>query len=139
MSQVVLDASALLRFVDGETGSERVEDLLNRARLGTVDLRMSAVNWGEVVYCVLKAHGLGQARKLLPKLRSMPISIVAADAERAERAAAFKHSYRVPYADAFAGSLALDQHAELITADHDFKVVPVDVLKIDILPVKSKT
>ena len=138
MSKTVIDASALLRFVDGETGAERVEDLLNRARQETVELLMSSINWGEVVYSVLKAHGPDNGRALLPKLRNLPISIVPADASGAETAAKFKHAYRIPYADSFAGSLAVNENASLLTADHDFKVLPAGVLKIDFLPVKSK-
>ncbi len=138
MTKLVIDASALLRFVDGEAGSEHVESLLNRARLGAVELLMSAVNWGEIVYSVLKAHGPDQARKLLPRLRSMPIVIMDVDAEHAEMAAKFKNAYKVRYADSFAGSLAVSEHAALLTADHDFKSVPAGVLKVDLLPVKSK-
>jgi predicted nucleic acid-binding protein len=138
VSKAVIDASALLRFVDGETGSEHVEELLNRARLGTIELLMSSINWGEVVYSVLRAHGAERGRKLLPKLRSLPISIVSADAAGADLAATFKHTYRIPYADSFAGSLALNEHASLLTADHDFKALPESLLEIDFLPVKSK-
>jgi predicted nucleic acid-binding protein len=138
VSKAVLDASALLRFVDGETGSERVEELLNRARTGTVELLMSSINWGEVVYSVLKAHGAEQGRKLLPKLRSLPISVVSVDAAGADSAATFKHTYGIPYADSFAGSLAMNEHASLVTADHDFKALPESLLEIDFLPAKSK-
>lgn len=138
MSKIVIDASALLRFVDNEAGADRVESLLNRARVGELDLLMSAVNWGEVGYAVLKAHGLEQARVLLPKLSSVPLRIVPVDRDDAERAAAFKHAHRIPYADSFAGSLALTEGAPLVTADHDFRSLPRSLVKVDILPVKSK-
>jgi ribonuclease VapC len=139
MTKAVIDASALLRFIDGESGCDRVEETLNEARLGSVELLISAVNWGEVVYAVLRAHGSDEAQKLVPRLRALPFSIAGADAEHAELAAAFKHAHKVPYADSFAGSLALSQDATLLTADHDFKTIPSKIVKIDFLPVKSKS
>ena len=122
---MVVDASALLRFVDGGDGSENVENLLDHARLGSI------------VYSVLRAHGAEQGRKLLGKLRSLPISIVPADVDSAEMAAEFKHTYKIPYADSFAGSLAMKEHASLLTADHDFKGLPAGKLNINFLPAKS--
>ena len=138
MTRLVIDAMALLRFIDGETGSERVESILNRARLQAVELLMSAVNWGEIVYSVLKAHGPDQDGKLLPKLRSMPIVIMDVNAEDAAMAATFNKAYKIPYADSFAGSLAISEPAALLTADHDFKFLPSNVLKVDVLPAKPK-
>jgi predicted nucleic acid-binding protein len=61
---------------------------------------------------------------------------VAADKERAKDAAAFKCDYKIPYADAYAGSLALGENATLVTADFDFKNVPAGSLKIEFLPAK---
>ena len=45
----VLDASSLLRFLDDEAGAGRIEDLLNKARLGGNALLLSAIDWGVVV------------------------------------------------------------------------------------------
>ena len=133
-----MDASALLRFVDNEAGADLVEAFLNRARVGELDLLMSAVNWGEVGYAVLKAHGPEQAGVLLPKLCSVPLRIVPVDRDAAERAAAFKHAHGIPYADSFAGSLALAEKAPLVTADNDFRGLPRSLIKVDILPAKSR-
>jgi predicted nucleic acid-binding protein len=48
----------------------------------------------------------------------------------------FKCDYKVPYADAYAGSLALRENATLVTADFDFKNVPAGSMKIEFLPAK---
>jgi hypothetical protein len=49
-----------------------------------------------------------------------------------------KERFHLPYADAFAGSLALRRAATLVTADFDFKSLPSGTLKIDFLPRKEK-
>lgn len=137
MRKAVLDASALLRFVDNEAGAERVEEYLEQARTGRLTISMSAVNWGEVTYAVMRGHGKQEARTLLPKLKSLPLNISPIDAEIAERAGEFKNDHKIPYADAFAGTLALAETAVLITADQDFRLVPASVIKIEFLPNKS--
>ena len=63
-------------------------------------------------------------------------SVVAADKDLAEGAAIFKYDFKVPFVDAFAGSLALHENATLVTADYDFKSVPSGTIKIEFLPAK---
>jgi len=131
----VLDASSLLRFLDDEAGAARMEDLLNQARLGKAELLLSAVNWGEIVYVLARAHGSAQAQRMVASLRSLPLTIVGASAAHAEQAAWFKDQFRVPYADAFAGALAESEHVPLVTADYDFKTAAAE-MKIEFLPAK---
>lgn len=143
MKTFVLDASAILRFTDKEPGYERVLKLLQAAARDEVRLLISAVNWGEIVHAVAKRCG-PQAQTILDNLASLPIAIVPVDAGAASRAAEFKLLYRVPYADAFAGALALatsgaeDSIAKttLVTADNDFRSVPSGKLAIEFLPGK---
>ena len=131
----VLDASSLLRFLDDEAGAARIEDLLNQARLGKAELLISAVNWGEIVYVLARAHGPAQARHPVDSLRSLPLTIVGVSAAFAEQAAWFKDKFQVPYADAFAGALAQTEHIPLVTADYDFKAAAT-ALRLELLPVK---
>jgi len=137
MTEYVLDASALLRYLDREPGFERIAALLKQATRGSIRLLVSAVNWGEVVSVLCRAHGLPAAKATASKLRALPLEIVAADAERAEEAGIFKQDFRVPYADAFAGSLAMREKATLVTADFDFKSA-VRSVAIEFLPDKKK-
>ncbi len=137
MKTYVLDASALLRFIEDEPGAARVEELLNQAQKGHVRLMLSAVNWGEVFYVVARAKGEGQAASYSARFRNLPVEIVPVDWLRAERAGRFREEFRLPYADSFAGSLAAEQNATLVTADYDFKNA-TGVLTVDFLPVKSK-
>jgi len=81
---------------------------------------LSAVNWGEVFYIAWRLHGEVQAREAAAKLRQLPITVVAADLERATRAAALKQKHNLGYADAFAAELAMERRAWLVTADPEF-------------------
>jgi PIN domain nuclease of toxin-antitoxin system len=136
MTAYVLDASALLRFLDREPGFDRIAALLKQATRGGVRLLVSAVNWGEVVSVLCRAHGLSAAKATASKLRALPLEIVAADAEGAEAAGFFKQDFKVPYADAFAGSLAMSEKATLVTADFDFKAA-ASTIKVEFLPDKK--
>ena len=83
-------------------------------------LLLSAVNWGEVFYVVWKLHGEAEARATESKLRRLPVLVMAADQERATRAAALKQKHNLSYADSFAAELAIDHRAWLVTADPEF-------------------
>ncbi len=72
MTNVVLDASALLALLLGEVGADKVRDALDGAMIG-------AVNFGEIVSHYAK---LGARRdEIEALLRPLPIEVVAADTE----------------------------------------------------------
>lgn len=117
----VLDANALVSwFEDREGAAAKMQRLLDEALRLDHPLLMSAINWGEVFYVVWKLHGEASARRIDASLQEMPIVIVAADRDRATRAAALKQKHNLGYADAFAAELALEQNAALVTADPEF-------------------
>jgi predicted nucleic acid-binding protein len=134
----VLDASAILRFTDKEPGFERMRDLFYEAAEGSAQLLLSSVNWGEIV-AVLYKKDSRRAEGIQANLAALPMTIIPVDAIAAAEAGKFKWSFDVPYADAFAGVLALNyksEHATLVTADYDFKNVPKGTIKIEFLPTK---
>lgn len=113
----VLDASALFRYLTNGEGAAIVEDLLLQASATSAPILMSAVNWGEVFYTLVKRIGLAKTDKLMIEiLDKVPISLVGVTAEDAVRAARLKAQYNLPYADAFAAALTGGQHV-LVTAD----------------------
>ena len=138
MVAVVLDASALLRFLLGETGGERIKELLKSAFNAKASLFISAVNWGEVVGKVYTAHGKAKAEALEGTFAYYGLQIVPVDARRSFRAATLKADYQIPYADAFCVELALSlpEHL-LVTADFDFKALETHA-KIEFLPPKAQ-
>ena len=142
MTTYVLDASAILRFTDKEPGFDRVRDLFIQAAHGNVELLLSAVNWGEIVGALYKRTGglsasaLTNVGSLAANIAALPLTVVAADKDLAEAAGIFKYNFKVPFVDAFAGSLALHKNATLVTADYDFKSAPSGTIKIEFLPAK---
>jgi PIN domain nuclease of toxin-antitoxin system len=138
MTAYVLDASAILRFSDKEAGFDRVRDLFIEATQGKAELLLSAVNWGEIVGALYKrAGGLSAlTNNLAANLAALPLTVVPVDKDLAASAAIFKYDFKVPFVDAFAGSLALHENATLVTADYDFKNVPSGTIKIEFLPAK---
>lgn len=137
MNSYVLDASALLRFIEDQPGASRIEELLNLAQRAEIRILLSAVNWGEIYYVIVRLRGEAQASFYSARFRNLPIEIVAADWRRAESAGRFLERFKVPYADSFAGSLAADESATLVTADYDFKAVE-DTVGVEFLPMKRK-
>jgi predicted nucleic acid-binding protein len=117
----VLDANAILRYTDDEPGGARVEQLINQARAAGSNLCISAVNWGEVLYVLIRKIGLSEANVVSRKLRTLPLTIVPVTDLDAEQAAVFKNRYSLPYADSFAAALAASLKATLVTADFDLK------------------
>jgi predicted nucleic acid-binding protein len=65
----------------------------------------------------------GVARKILEDIAQLPIDIVPADLDLTRAAAELRANHKLPYADAFAASLASHRRASLATSDKDFASV----------------
>jgi predicted nucleic acid-binding protein len=132
----VLDASAVLRFIDKEAGCNRVAEILQDRMDQVVEVAISAVQWGEVAGRVRKKLGATGQNYVLETLADFSPRIVPATGERAVHAAEIKQERKLPYADAFALDLAMDSPDHvLVTADYDFKAV-ADLARIEFLPAK---
>jgi len=138
LRRYVLDASAVLRYLESAPGAARVEALLNDASDEACEIVMSAVNWGEVVYVLRRKLGRQDAAAAAKSVRSLPIGIVNAGEAEAEGAADLKDRYSIAYADCFAAALAIASDATLLTGDFDFKRCQSELL-IEFLPRLSAT
>ena len=136
MTVYVLDSSAVLRYIDNEAGSDRVQSVLTDGLYAKAGLSISAVQWGEIAGKLFKRLGTGSRLEAMETLLLSGIVIIPADAERSVSAARFKVDHGISYADAFALDLAM-QSAEhvLVTADYGFKAV-MDLARIEFLPSK---
>ena len=131
-----LDASAVLRYLDGEAGSVRVAEILKEHIAGRHKAIVSAIHWGEVAGVTYKAHGGDATDLVLSRLTSFGLDVIPVTGERAQRAALIKVRRKISYADAFGVELVTDapDHV-LVTADFDLKAAAQDV-KIEFLPKK---
>jgi len=123
----VLDASALIAYLEKESGYEKVKDAFTRAAESEKRVLMSVVNWGEVYYLLVKEYGLEKTKEVMSLIGTFPMELVPADEEIASQAALYKAQKKLPYADGYAAALAKLRKGEVITADKDFKLVEDDV------------
>lgn len=121
LRRFVLDANALISLLENRSSAaSRVRQLIEEAFRNELPILLSAVNWGEVFYIAWRLRGEGEAREAALKLRQLPIVVIAADVDRATRAATLKQKHNLGFADAFAAELAIEHGAWLVTADPEF-------------------
>jgi PIN domain nuclease of toxin-antitoxin system len=115
-THLVLDACALIAFLNDEPGAEVVAAIFEH--LPSVE--MSAVNLLEIAYDAIRRSGNPQAgRELMDVVRQLPIKIHwNIDDEVFHNAARLKASFRISLADAFALALAEKLNAAVATSDH---------------------
>lgn len=121
MKTYVLDASALLAFLEDKPAAQRVDELLGEAMRGRAQVLMSAVNYGEVYSKALRAYGQERAGRTMGMVSSLPITLVDATSARVLLAAGLKVKYKLYYADSFAAALCFENKATLVTSDSDFR------------------
>jgi predicted nucleic acid-binding protein len=119
----VLDASAILDFVNAGSGAHRVREILRESVKQDIPLLMSVVNWGEVLYILWQKRGEEVARKAIENLSRLSIQSVPVDLEQSLRAGEIKVRYKMPYVDCLAAALAMLRQAVLVTGDRDFEKV----------------
>lgn len=123
MRVTVLDSFAVLAFLFGEPGDERVATALERAAEVGRPLLIAAPNWAEVRYQVERRLGAKRWEEVRDRLLFLPIEIVPADQGLAEAAGALKAHHRLSLADAFAAALTSHVRGEILTGDPEFRSV----------------
>ncbi|MBN1384392.1 MAG: type II toxin-antitoxin system VapC family toxin [Elusimicrobia bacterium] len=125
----VIDAHALLSYLNKESGWEKVENILTDTAAKDKKLLMSVINWGEVYYIILREKGTEETEDIMRIIDTFPIEVIDIDRLIAKQAAIYKSRKRMSYADCFSAALAKLKKAELITGDKEFKSVE-DEIKI---------
>jgi predicted nucleic acid-binding protein len=121
MKTYVLDASALLAFLQRTPSAYKVNDLLKEALQERAKVLMSAVNYGEVYGKILRDSGPEQALMAIQAVGPLPIEMLDVTPQRACQAADVKVKHELYYADSFAAALAIEHKATLVTSDSDFR------------------
>jgi predicted nucleic acid-binding protein len=115
----VLDANAVMRYLQKGSGFERVRALIELVPKSQVRLLISVINRGEVLYGLGRYAGAQRASEALKTLAGV-IEPVDVRQEDADAAAILKLRYKLGFADCFAAELALRVGAILVTADPGF-------------------
>ena len=127
MPGVVLDSFAVLAFLFGEAGYEKVLTVLEKAADTDSNLMIAAPNWAEVRYIVERKVGLSEWLRVRARLLGLPLNIVPADQELSELAGELKVVKKMSLADCFAAALAKREKAEIYTGDPEFKTVEREI------------
>src|SRR3989338_8368964 len=108
MATKVLDSWALMAYFEDEPAGEEVEKILLQAEAGRHKLLLSAVNWGEVYYSIMREYSQELADEKAKEIAGMAIEIVPVkeDLELVRQAAIYKAGHKISYADCFAAALA---------------------------------
>jgi predicted nucleic acid-binding protein len=117
----VLDANAVLDYVQQGPGFGTVERLFRDAFRNHAALMISVINLGEVFYLLWRIKGEQRARQTMDDIALLPIKIVPVDLPQARQAGELKALHKIPYADSVAAALAIAQKATIVTSDRDFE------------------
>lgn len=126
-ARTVLDSFALLAFLRGEAGEEKIAALLERAGVRDEPVHMSEVNYAEVKYITIRKDGKERWDEIAGELPALPIEFHPATRALSDFAADFKARYKISLADAFAAALAKERKAQLITGDPEFKPLEKEI------------
>jgi len=122
LNSIVIDSFALIGYLENETFSSRVENLLKQARRGKIQIYLHAIHLGEVYYITLREQGQDLADLAYSRIKAFPVKYIdIIDEELLLSAANLKANYPISYADAFAASLAIIKHSSLLTGDPEFR------------------
>jgi len=119
INRYVLDACALVAYINDEIGSDMIERILNEAIANKALLSMGKVNLLEVYYGVFRDFGYEKANEVLDEILSLPIQIISDLNDDVFKAAGrLKAENKISLADSLALGLAIVTGDHLLTADH---------------------
>lgn len=119
----LLDSFALVKFFNDEPGAQLIEDILSEAEKGKSILYLTEINAGEIYYVIARKNGPERAEEILTLMRALPIQWLPTGWNQVLAAARLKAQYSLSYADCFALAAAIQNQAELISGDPEFKSV----------------
>jgi predicted nucleic acid-binding protein len=121
----VLDACALLAFLNDEPGAEAIENLLNQSATKESIVAMSIANLLEVFYGQLKKKGPKIAQAVLSVVEAYSVTIIDTISESVfYKAARIKAGYKCSLADAIGIGVAADMSGTFVTSDGE--MTPID-------------
>lgn len=119
----VLDSFAVLSYLQGEMGMDRIKEILRDGLAGHCRVALSVINLGEVLYITERKHGLNRAQEVLSAVVQLPVEILPASTEAVLAAAHVKAHCAISYADCFAVAAANELNGTILTGDPEFGAV----------------
>ena len=123
----LLDACAVLAFLNDETGADVVSDLLDKAKQGEISLSMNSANLIEVYYDLIRVVGSENADLIIRDIHNtFPVFIIETlSSDIVREAAQLKTSGRMSFADSILIATAKCIGATVVTCDY-IELKPVE-------------
>jgi ribonuclease VapC len=128
----VLDSYAVLAYLGGEPGQQRIQEVLQQALDGRNKTMLTLINLGEVAYIIERTQGLVRAQEALGLIEQLPVEIIPANKDLVLAAAHIKANYPLAYADAFTVAAGLRTGGVILTGDPEFESV-IDLVEVEML------
>ena len=132
----VLDTSALLTLIEDEPGADVVQDVLESASSGDVQVFVSFMSFMEVFYITVQEREVEEAQVRMQLMEALPITRVESTASSGMTAARLKAKHRISVADAWIAALAIERNATLLHKDPEIEQMQGEI-KILKLPYKA--
>jgi len=115
----VLDACALLSFLNNEPGSDIVDNLFVNAVDDKTAVYMNIVNLIEVHYANIRSLGADLAAVILDTILAAPIQVVSVFSDTLfQQSSRLKAVYKCSLADAIGLATAIELSCQFVTSDH---------------------
>ena len=114
----VLDACALLAFLNDEDGADTIEEFLEQSATGN-SVSMSIINLLEVYYGELRDKGADIAQIVLDMVKHHSVKIVnTVSGQVFQEAARLKAVHRMSLADCIGIATAIELSGQFVSSDH---------------------
>jgi ribonuclease VapC len=123
MPGFLFDSYALFAFFQKERGAETVLKFLKESKNNSIEPLICVINLGEILYLTKRRFGDAKKIEILGRIYQLSFNIIPATNDLVFEAAEIKADYPISYADSFVVACAIDQSAEIVTGDPDFKRV----------------
>jgi ribonuclease VapC len=120
---LLFDSHALLKLFQKEAGHEKVARLVAQAMRSSTPRYMNVINLGEILYSTKRAFGDQKKIEVLAHVERLGFRILPVPNDLVFRAAEFKASFSMSFADCFALASAVEHGAVLVTGDPEFRAV----------------
>lgn len=137
MTQYVLDASALLTYIENEEGANDVSALLEKALDAEAVLYLSMVSCIELFYISWQEQGKEIAVERLKLIDDLPIIQEPVDSQLTKIIGEIKATRTMSFADSCIAGLAKFKQATLVHKDPEYEQIKDEVAQFK-LPYKRK-
>jgi uncharacterized protein len=131
----ILDTSALLTFFEEENGADTVQNFLEQAKRGDIEIITSFVTYVEVYYITMQEQGEQEAKLRISLMNMLALTIVESSPSLGLVTGQIKAAHRLSFADAWIAATALTFDAILVHKDPEFEQLNPSI-KLFTLPYK---